>query len=118
MPIPFRDRLFVLTPGFADPAFPGRRFYCWHCALLEGVLASFPHLAARLEVVRVAWPRPRADVIALVGESHQSLPLLVLGTETLPDVPAEQNGSVRFVADKDAILRALTIRHGFPEPHP
>ena len=40
-----RDRLFLLRPGFEDPAYPGQRFYCWHCALIEGVLASFPALA-------------------------------------------------------------------------
>ena len=40
-----RDRLFLLQPGFEDPAYPGRCFYCWHCALIEGVLASFPLLA-------------------------------------------------------------------------
>jgi hypothetical protein len=39
---PARDRLFLLKPDFANPAFPGDRFYCWHCALLEGVLVSFP----------------------------------------------------------------------------
>jgi hypothetical protein len=39
-----RDRLFILKAEFVDPAYPGRRFFCWHCALLEGVLASFPHL--------------------------------------------------------------------------
>jgi hypothetical protein len=27
-----RDRLLLLKPGFEDPAFPGQRFYCWHCA--------------------------------------------------------------------------------------
>jgi hypothetical protein len=54
-----RDRLFLLKPDFADPAYPGQRFYCWHCALLEGVLASFPHLQAKIDVVRIAWPRPR-----------------------------------------------------------
>lgn len=73
-----RDKLFILKPGFEDPAYPGQIFYCWHCALMEGVLASFPELAARLDVERVGWPRPRHQVIALVGEENQSVPLLVL----------------------------------------
>jgi hypothetical protein len=100
-----RDRLFLLAPGFEDPAFPGQLFYCWHCALLEGVLASFPNLAAKLEVERIAWPRPRAKLVALLGASHQSLPVLVLA----------EGG---FIDDKDAILAALSARHGFPAPHP
>ena len=72
------DTLFLLTPGFPDEALPGRNFYCAHCALIEGVLASFPDLGNDIEVRRVAFPRPRKDVVALVGDEHQSLPLLIL----------------------------------------
>ena len=113
-----RDRLFLLRPDFTDPAYPGKRFYCWHCALIEGVLASFPDLAKRLDVERVAWPRPRAFVIEMVGEDNQSLPLLELGDAIVDAPPSRISGNRRFIADKDEILRALTLRHGFPEPHP
>lgn len=113
-----RDRLFLLRPGFEDPAYPGQCFYCWHCALMEGVLASFPQLAEKLDVERIAWPRPRQAVIELVGEQNQSLPLLVLADGA---TSRHQTGSHRgraFIADKDAILAALSERHGFPDPHP
>ena len=100
-----RDTLYILTPGFEDPAYPGKTFYCWHCALMEGVLASFPELAERLDVRRIAWPKPRREVADLLGEDNQSLPVLVLA----------EGG---FINDKDAILDALTVRHGFPHPHP
>lgn len=113
-----RDRLFLLRPDFEDPAYPGRRFYCWHCALIEGVLASFPALAAKLDVERIAWPKPRQAVVALVGEENQSLPLLVLADGA---TSSHSTGSYRgraFIADKDAILAALSERHRFPEPHP
>ena len=113
-----RDHLLLLRPGFEDPAFPGRRFYCWHCALIEGVLGSFPALSGRLDVERIAWKRPRPAVIALVGEENQSLPLLVLAAGT---TSPHQTGSHRgraFIADKDAILAVLSERHGFPDPHP
>jgi hypothetical protein len=113
-----RDRLFLIGPDFVDPALPGRRFYCWHCALLEGVLASFPDLAGRLDVVRVAWPRPRREVAALVGEENQSLPLLVLAEGAVSRFASGTHAGRRFVADKDGILGALSERHGFPEPHP
>ncbi|MGY3471112.1 hypothetical protein ACVW0I_007983 [Bradyrhizobium sp. LM6.11] len=113
-----RDRLFLLRPGFEDPAFPGRRFYCWHCALIEGVLVSFRQLAEKLDVERIAWPRPRQPVIALVGEENQSLPLLVLADgATSPHQTGSHQGRA-FIADKDAILAALSDRHGFPDPHP
>lgn len=113
-----RDRLFLLRPGFEDPAYPEQTFYCWHCALLEGVLASFPGLARGLDVERVAWPRPRRPVIELVGEENQSLPLLVLADG---EISHYQTGSYRgrvFIAEKDKILAALSERHGFPHPHP
>ncbi|HWX62937.1 DUF3088 domain-containing protein [Bradyrhizobium sp.] len=113
-----RDTLFLLKPDFEDRAYPGRRFYCWHCVLIEGVLASFPKLAAQIDVERVAWPRPREAVIALVGEENQLLPLLLLAPET---TSARQTGTYRgraFIADKDGILAALSERHGFPDPHP
>ncbi|WFU41718.1 DUF3088 domain-containing protein [Bradyrhizobium sp. CB82] len=113
-----RDRLFLVRPGFADPAYPGQSFYCWHCALIEGVLASFPDLANEIDVVRIAWARPRQAVIDLVGETNQWLPLLVLADgATSPHQTGSHKGRA-FVADKDKILAALTERHGFPDPHP
>lgn len=113
-----RDRLFLLRPDFADPAYPGQRFYCWHCALLEGVLASFPELAKRFDVERIAWPRPRQPVIDLVGEENQSLPLLVLAEGAASVHQTGVYGGRGFISDKDQILAALSERHGFPVPHP
>jgi hypothetical protein len=113
-----RDKLFLLRPGFTDPAYPNQVFYCWHCALMEGVLASFPDLARRLDVERIAWPRPRRSVVDLIGSPNQSLPVLVLADDA-PDGlhNGEWNGR-RFIEGKDAILAALSVRHGFPAPHP
>ncbi len=113
-----RDRLFLLKPDFEDPAYPGRRFYCWHCALLEGVLASFPWLDQRIDVERVSWPRPRHAVIEFVGEQNQSLPLLILSSEAADEFATGAYGSVRFVSGKDEILSVLSRRHGIPDPHP
>lgn len=113
-----RDRLFLLRPDFGDPAYPGQRFYCWHCALMKGVLASFPDLAKKLHVERIEWPRPRQGVIALVGEQNQSVPLLVLAEgESSPFQTGVYEGRA-FISEKDKILAALSDRHGFPHPHP
>ncbi|UWU25647.1 DUF3088 domain-containing protein (plasmid) [Rhizobium sp. CB3060] len=113
-----RDRLFLLRPGFDDPAYPGQQFYCWHCALLEGVLASFPDLAKKLDVERIQWPRRRPSVIALAGEQNQSVPLLVLAEgDSSPHLTGIYEGRA-FIAEKDKILAALSDRHGFPLPHP
>lgn len=100
------DRLFLKRPGFEDPAFPGQTFYCLHSALVEGVLSSFPELAARLAVERV---------VELAG--GDPLPVLVL---TRGESSRYRTGSFQgrvLVAGKDGILAALSERHGFPAPH-
>jgi Protein of unknown function (DUF3088) len=113
-----RDRLFLLKPDFEDPAYPGQRFYCWHCALLEGVLASFPSLQSKIDVERIAWARPRQAVVDIVGEDNQSLPLLVLAADAPEELATGTFRGQRFVDDKDAILTVLSRRHGIPRAHP
>ena len=113
-----RDVLFLLKPGFHDPDLPGQDFYCWHCALMEGVLASFPDLKPNLDVRRIAFARPRADVTALIGEAHQSLPVLVLADDAPADLPAAAHEGRRFVNEPMAILDLLHRRHGYPRAHP
>jgi len=41
------------------------------------VLASFPELAARLDVEPIDWERPRAAVVTLLGFENQTLPVLL-----------------------------------------
>lgn len=113
-----RDTLLLLRPGFDDPAYPGQTFYCWHCALIEGVLFSFPELAKKLDIKRIAWPRPRQEVVALVGQENQSLPLFILAKEERSVHQSGEYEGRSFISDKDAILAALSERHGFPHPHP
>lgn len=113
-----RDKLFILTNEFTDPAYPNQRFYCWHCMLMEGLLASYPTLAAAIDVERIAWAKPRTAVIDAVGQENQSVPLLLLADDAPDGLETGRAGSIRFIDDKDAILRALTVRHGIPSPHP
>jgi hypothetical protein len=113
-----RDRLFLLKPDFEDPSYPGERFYCWHCALIEGVLASFAHLQSKIDVERIAWRRPRQAIVDIVGEDNQSVPLLLLAADAADDLATGEFRGQRFIADKDAILAALSRRHGIPRPHP
>lgn len=112
-----RDRIFLIEPGFEDPKRPGERFVCPHCNAVEGLLAAFPELAARLDVERVPFPRPRLPVIAAVGEANQALPVLVLGDEAPPPADAAAHGDTRIVAPTARILELLAERHGFPRLH-
>lgn len=113
-----RDTLILIKPDFLDPAFPDTRFYCWHCALLEGVLVSFPALLTRLNIVRIEWPKPRQEVIQLIGEENQSLPVLVFADDASEQAGARYSRGRKFVAGKDDILKALSSRHSIPAPHP
>lgn len=110
-----RDKLFLISPGFADPKHPGVSFVCPYCNAIEGLLASFPDLAAAIDVERVAFLRPRHKVIEVTGEENQSLPLLILA-ENPPDDAGDWNGT-RFVNSTDRILELLAERHGFPRLH-
>lgn len=111
-----RDTVYLISPGFEDPKQPGQTFICPYCNQVEGLLASFPDLAAGIDVVRVPFARPRQAVIERLGEANQSLPVLVLGDGAAPD-DAERHGDVAFVNDTKRILELLAERHGFPRLH-
>jgi Protein of unknown function (DUF3088) len=113
-----RDNLIHLQSDFEDPAYRGRRFYCWHCVLLEGVLATFPHLNDALYVQRIPWARPGKELIDLLGPDNQELPVLIFAADALTEIKTREANGRRFVAGKDEILHTLSVRYGIPEPHP
>jgi hypothetical protein len=113
-----RDKLFVLRPEFADPAFPDDRFFCWHCALLEGVIVSFPQLAQRIDIERIDWAKPRHKVVAMIGECNQSCPVLILANDSPLELATGEWNGIRFVKGQNEILHALAVRHGIALPHP
>lgn len=110
-----KDALFLIKPGFEDSERPGTLFVCPSCNQVEGLLASFPDIAARLDIRRVGFAKPHETVIAVVGEENQSLPLLLLAGEAPEDALA--HGDVRFVQDTKRILALLAERHGSPQLH-
>ena len=112
-----RDLLYLISPGFEDPAKRGRFFVCPHCNAIEGLLRSFPGLATQIEVIRLPFPRPRHRLIDLLGEEHQSLPVLVFD-DTVPVPPDVKvaNGH-RFLDDTRRIITLLAERYDFPYLH-
>ena len=86
--------------------------------LIEGLITTFPRLAEQIEIHRIAWPRPRADLVSRLGSGNQSLPVLILSDTGTGCQGVKQHDDVHFIDDKDAILTALTLRHGIPTPHP
>lgn len=109
-----KDILFLLAAPFGDQGFD---WYCHDCAALEGAMLANPHWADRIEVRRIAYPRPRAEIVSLVGEENQGCPLLVMPADRAPG-DARIVGDYAILQDVRAIGRALAHRHGGAGPHP
>lgn len=108
-----RDILFLLEPGFTRPDHAAdQRFVCPHSNLLEGLLASQPQLAERIEVRRLPFPRPRQQVIALLGEENQSLPVLILDPASPLPAEAKQHAGRHYLQDARQIADYLAAHHG------
>jgi len=108
------DRLFLLKPGFEDPERSARFCVCSLRNAIEGLLASFPGLATQAEVHRLPFARPRSTLVAILGEQHQSLPVLVLDESRPVPENAEVSNGRRFIDSSERILRYLADRYSFP----
>lgn len=110
------DRLYLLNPDWFDDE--GGPWFCPPGAMVEGVLSFYPQLAEKIEITYLNHPRPRAAVIAEVGEPNQSCPLLVLDGELdWPHAQTSAETGKRFLQDGD-ILPYLAERYGIGRPHP
>ncbi|WP_271164053.1 DUF3088 family protein [Brevundimonas intermedia] len=113
-----RADLFLLEPGFEDPAFPGAVYFDRYSALLEGVLRSYPRLEEVIVVHRVGFERPRRTVAALAGPDHQTLPRLVLPAGVQTEQAGPTHEGRRSVAGAGAIIACLVELYGLAAPHP
>jgi hypothetical protein len=111
-----RDTLFVLRPSFEEG---GARYFCPYSAQLVGLLTYYPELRETLDVVELAFPKPRRPLSDVLGEAHQSPPILLLaGTPAeVPEVRVAQANGRYFVAKTVEILRYLAVTRGLPLPH-
>ena len=112
-----RDTLFILRAPFEDPELEGT-WFCTSCATMEGMLLANPQWARAIDVVRVAYPRPRREVIETLGEENQSLPALALADVTKAPPDAQMHGATAFLTEPKAIARHLAAQYGGAGPHP
>jgi hypothetical protein len=108
--------LFLLRAGFPDPKHGPGGFYCHECTAVTGILWYYPEVAAKLDIRQVDVPRPRPDVVKLVGEENQSCPVLVLPAgETPAGVPVAHGRA--FVSGPEAIIKYLADHYGTARSH-
>lgn len=113
-----KDQLFLLRPVFRNPSRGEGHFHCPSCARVEGLLSFFPFLRDALTVHYVGFAKPRAEIVALLGEEHQSCPVLVLSDRA--HAPAAQTAKAtgrRFVAGADAISAYFAETFDISSPH-
>ncbi len=111
-----QDRLFILRKDFDDG---GTRYFCPYSAQVVGYLTYYPEVRSTLEVVELDFAKPRRPVVDLVGESHQSAPILVLGgpPASVDGVTVGTANGHHFVERTIEILRYLAATRGTPPPH-
>lgn len=110
-----RDILFLLPPGFEDNE---RREYCPECAEMWGLLSYFPAIKDSLTISYQPIHKPRAEMVALLGDKNQNCPTLVLHE----DSPEFENCGImqmrgqRFINNARDIGCYYAARFGTPFP--
>ena len=113
-----RDRLYLLKPRFLEAG--KGPFFCPGCAQTVGLLEFYPTLKEHLEVRYLDFPRPRPELIELLGEENQSCPVLVLkGAPNSPPstLALRQAKGLWFVEGADEIANYLAHVRGTGIPH-
>ena len=110
-------KLFILKPGFYDG--DEGPFYCPHSAAIEGILKYLPDLEEKVDVRRIDFQRPRMEVIELIGEENQGIPVLVLAenSETSPEARVYQKTGRSFIHGTMDIGNFLSKSFGVMKPH-
>jgi hypothetical protein len=108
-----KDKLFILKPDFRkDNEGP---FYCPESAIVEGVLSFYPKLRHKLDVQYVDFAKPRAPVVAELGDANQGCPVLVLadGKRVLDaSLEVKEGNGRRFIINEAHIRRYLAAAYG------
>ena len=111
-----KDTLYVLRPGFQDN---GATYFCPYSAQVIGFLEYFPQVRATLDIVEIGFEKPRKPLSDVLGEDHQSAPMLVLAGEgeTVTNVRVAHAKGHAYVEKTIEILRYLAATRGVPLPH-
>ena len=109
--------LILLKPGFYD----GNEgpFFCPHSAALEGLLTYLPEIQSKVDVRRIDFPRPRQEIIDLLGEENQYTPVLIVDEDSKTDHQAQVSAATgrSFFLGEIEISKFLHRDLGIIKPH-
>jgi len=111
------DTLYLLKPNFQDK---GKVYFCPGCAEVVGFLEFYPAVKQRLNVRYLDFPRPRPELVSLLGEENQSCPVLVLSAppaNPLPGLNIQTANGRAFIEGGREITEYLAFIHGTGIPH-
>ncbi len=113
-----QDRLYLLKPDFMDQS--AGPYFCPGCAQMVGLLEFYPALKQHLQIRWLDFPRPRPELIELLGEEKQSCPVLVLKEGPLVDPTHLHLQHARgrwFIEGANEIANYLARAHRIGIPH-
>ena len=113
-----KDILFLLT-GMWDSAGSDADtgpWLCSDCCMLEGMLKLNPAWLSEISVVRIDYPQPRPELVALLGDGNHNAPTLVLAEGSKAHEETETVNSLRIITDPEIICRQLAASYGGARP--
>ena len=111
-----KDQLFLLRPGFYNLGLGP--LYCTESLPVEGMLSFFPQLRKLIEVHYLEFPRPRRELVNLLGEAHQSVPVMILAPRRRVRSEAPEPQLVRqqrIFAEEQKIRQYLSVQYRLPQ---
>lgn len=110
--------LFMLNP-WVEEGHEGP-FYCPDCGVVEGFFSYSPEIRNKIEIVWVAYERPRQKVVDCLGQENQGCPVLVLdGKANAPEGARKSLTTGKpFIDDPILICDYLGRCFGGIRPHP
>ena len=94
-------------------------FFCPGCAMVEGMLSFYPILREKIDVHYIEFPRPRQEIIELIGAENQGMPKLIVRTDAVvPEtIKVDFANGQRFIAGNIEICRYLANQYACGMPH-
>ena len=111
-------KLYLLNMGFSDKNYNGDIFFCPDCTMLEGILAKNPTLSENIDIEYIEFEKPRKELISMLGEENQSLPVLILPNGTQSEYQNGVYNNISFISDLNNIISFFSDTYHIAKKHP